>query len=108
MASVTPSTPKAPSPPEYISPAQMNAAMRQVGFKLVGSKPHSGFNGVTLWVHADRRGLEFTLPDPDYLLFDRLVYTIALARDIFSRATSFAKGTKPSEDGMRLELEPKS
>ena len=97
-----------PTVPRFVSVRQMQDAMRHLGFTMVGVKPNAGLNGVSLWRHPARIGLEFTVSDADYKADARLMYTIELARDIFRRAEMFLSKTPDNADGVRFLLDGKS
>ena len=94
-----------PTPPRYVSLAQMQAALRKLGFIMVGVRPNSGFDGATVWKHPARPSIEFTVSDPDVDQRGRQVYAMATAMEIWSRANMFANGQRDN-DGVRIEIEP--
>ncbi len=94
-----------PSTPSFVTIAQMQGAMKYLGFTMIGVKPHAGLVGVSLWKHPARPNLEFTVSDADYQSGARLMYTIELARDIFARAQMFLSKTPDSAVGVRFHLE---
>lgn len=94
-----------PPPPRYVSLAHMQAALRRLGFIMVGVRPNSGFDGATVWKHPARPNIEFTVSDPDVEQRGRHVYPIATAMEILSRANMFANAQRDN-DGVRIEIEP--
>ena len=88
----------------WISVDQMQDAMRQLGFRMVGVKPNSGFDRVTVWEHPARPKLEFTVSDADIERKNAVFYSYAVAYEIVNRAHMF-RISMPDRDGFPLEIE---